>query len=117
MKGARALDFDYQQQMIYWSEGFISDHTRTISRMNISSSDVQVSVTMTEMTISRMNISSSDVQVSVTMTEMTISRMNISSSDVQVSVTMTEMRMNDREGKPYKNILYLYSKYFVRSHS
>ena len=48
LKGAVALDFDYQQQMIYWVEmiSYSPPHIR-ISRMHISGSEVQVSVTMT----------------------------------------------------------------------
>ena len=38
-----ALDFDYQQQMIYW----IEHNPSRILRMHISGRDVQVSVTMT----------------------------------------------------------------------
>ena len=41
--------------------------------------------------------------------------MHISGRDVQVSVTMTTMRMNDREGKPNEQYLYLQCKYFVMS--
>ena len=37
------LDFDYQQQMIYW----IEQEPSRILRMHISVRDVQVSVTMT----------------------------------------------------------------------
>ena len=40
-----ALDFDYQQQMIYWTDV----DSEVISRMHINGSDVQVSVTMTTM--------------------------------------------------------------------
>ena len=49
MKLAAALDFDYQQQMIYWIEMIKPDppfHSM-ISVMHINGSDVQVSVTMT----------------------------------------------------------------------
>ena len=48
LKDVVALDFDYQQQMIYWTE---YDPSK-ISRMHMDGSDVQVSVTMTTM---RMN--------------------------------------------------------------
>ena len=48
LKDVVALDFDYQQQMIYWAEGY----PPKISRMHMDGSDVQVSVTMTTM---RMN--------------------------------------------------------------
>ena len=49
MKNAWFLDFDYQQQMIYWVEFTKLDHPpqSMISVMNIDGSDVQVSVTMT----------------------------------------------------------------------
>ena len=63
-----ALDFDSQQQMIYWTEW--NGQYGTNSKGSIR-------------------------------------RMHISGRDVQVSVTMTTMRMNDREGKPNEQYLYL----------
>ena len=54
LKRAVTLDFDYQQQMIYWIEvtNLAPPHHNMISRMHINGSDVQVSVTVTTM---RMN--------------------------------------------------------------
>ena len=68
MKRAVALDFDYQQQMIYWIE-------RSQSQQQIF---YWIEVTKPDPPPRSM-----------------ISVMHINGSDVQVSVTMTTMRMND----------------------